>query len=729
MKWCCGIKLTTSLFFLLLLSSTLLWLGHASAAPSAQQKQPEPIPMWVYEGESFEFWRDAQGNYQGLYPRIASMLNERFGYNIQIRPISGEEISQRFNSDSYGLYGGVIRTEERAHSKILSSRLFDNEVVAASINQRIYKPEDLHNTRVLFRRNDATEDRVLQRYPELKFRELRLVDSSDEAFRLLSDDQADFYINDASEMDNTARYYQLSRPFPALRITCVFAFSPQLRAIREDVNQLINDEYRSGKMRQLILENKRQFLLSRVSVNEAERSWLSQNALDVWLPRNENYAPLIWRDREGYHGSAVDMVNDMRDLLHININVHYIDNYYETMLSQNWPVRLVNVVDMHGKSPRTGMIGPVVSWHNIYYNRIGQPFLWDEDQIRHQRIGVIKGSFSQFYLQQRYANDITLVTFATADQLISGIENDRIDYILGDLSTLENTLRGNELFRGVLKVAGITRSEFQIGPWADSAHPLHGLLTQVHRLSSYRTQLERPDEPTHFPELTRNTLKIISALLLITVIFSLCLLVMMWRHVRQNRIVNRNIVQALEKVNSAHDDETGSHIQRVAKYCGLLARALKLPRRTARDIENFASLHDVGKIAVPERILRKAGPLTPDEFDEMKRHTVKGWRIIQGLSLGQVAENMIHFHHEKWDGSGYPEGLRGEQIPLEARILALADVYDALRQKRVYKPSFSHEKAVQIIEEGNGRHFDPQLVALFRQHQDVFARIYDSLAD
>ncbi len=136
-----------------------------------------------------------------------------------------------------------------------------------------------------------------------------------------------------------------------------------------------------------------------------------------------------------------------------------------------------------------------------------------------------------------------------------------------------------------------------------------------------------------------------------------------------------------------------------------------------------------GKIAVPERILRKEGPLTPDEFDEMKLHTIKGWRIIQGLSLGSVAENMIHFHHEKWDGSGYPEGLRGEQIPLEARILALADVYDALRQKRIYKPSFSHEKAVQMIEDGNGRHFDPRLVALFRQQQNVFAQIYDRLAD
>jgi Response regulator containing a CheY-like receiver domain and an HD-GYP domain len=185
----------------------------------------------------------------------------------------------------------------------------------------------------------------------------------------------------------------------------------------------------------------------------------------------------------------------------------------------------------------------------------------------------------------------------------------------------------------------------------------------------------------------------------------------------------------MEKVNRAHDDETGSHIRRVAAYCGLLAREIKLPRKMVHDIERFASLHDVGKIAVPERILRKQGPLDEDEFCEMKRHTLKGWRIIQGLGLGPVAENIIHYHHEKWDGSGYPEGLCGEQIPIEARILALADVYDALRQKRVYKPGYTHEHACSLILAGAGRHFDPELINRFQQLHPKFEAIYDSQAD
>ncbi|WP_437891333.1 HD domain-containing phosphohydrolase [Phytobacter sp. V91] len=722
MKLACQAALNILGLFSFLFAFAAAGFVHAATAENT-------VPVWLYDAQSFEFWRDDKGQYQGLYPELVKKFNKESGYQLRITPIDGETISQQFKSNHHGVYAGVIRTEERARTHVLSTRLFDNEVVAASLNQRVFKPEDFSTSRVLFRANDATLERVKQSYPNLKFRQLSMVSSSEEAFRLLSDNQADFYINDASEMETTTRYYQLSRPFPALRIASVFGFSPDLVGLRDRLNQFISDAWRSGEMQQWLDESHRQYLLSRVTVTDEERAWLQNNRLTPWLPKNENFAPLIWSDQQGHHGSAVNMINDMRELLHINVDVHYVDNYFAELRRQNWPVKLVEVVNARDPSPTEGMIGPTQAWNNVYYNRIEQPFLWDEEQILHQRIGVIQGSFSQFYLQQHYGNDIKLVSYPNVDGLIAGLENDQIDYILGDLSTMETSLRGNELFRGVLKVAGITRPEFRVGPWVDTQHPLHNLLSRLHRLSDYRTQLERSDPAPAFPELTRNTLKIISVLLLITVVFSLCLLVMMWRHMKQNRIVNRNIVQALEKVNRAHDDETGSHIQRVAKYCGFLARALQLPRRTVRNIENFASLYDVGKIAVPERILRKQGPLTPEEFAEMKQHTVKGWRIIQGLALGPIAENMIHFHHEKWDGSGYPEGLRGEQIPLEARILALADVYDALRQKRIYKPSYSHLQASQMIAEGAGRHFDPQLVALFRLHHEKFARIYESLAD
>ncbi|SNY74230.1 Response regulator containing a CheY-like receiver domain and an HD-GYP domain [Enterobacter sp. CC120223-11] len=720
---------------LLTMLLTLLWLTLPThsyslrAAPLAPVQNSAPVPVWLFDADNFEFWRDAKGNYQGYYPELIREINKRYGYHLELRPIGGEEIGQRFTTDSFGLYAGVLRTEERSRTKILSARLFDSEVLAASLSRTALVPEDLNGTRVIFRRDDATRAQVLTRYPNLHFRQLSLVDSSAEAFTLLREHKADFYVNDDSEMDDTLHYYTLSRPFADLRLPSVMGFSPELRYMRDNINGLIAEWQQNGELKALENRSKRNYLVSRIQITPEEAKWMQNNRLTLWLPKNENFAPLLWQDQQGYHGTVMDMISDMRDLLHLNVDVKYTDNYIARQRQEAWSVRMINLIENHDQPQMEGIIGPALSWHNAYYNRIEQPFLWDEEQVRFKRVGVIRGSFSALYLRQRFGNDITLVPATSIEDLVSAIEKHKIDYILGDLSSLEGSLRGNDLFRGVLKVAGLTRSDYRIVSWVDNAHPLHPLLTQIHRISTYRTQMARPPETSLLPNLSKNTLMIISVVLFITVLFSLCLLWLMWRHMKQNRAVNRSIVEAMEKVNRAHDDETGSHVQRVSAYCGLLARSMGLPRKKVQELEHFASLHDVGKIAVPERILRKQGPLTEEEFDEMKLHTLKGWRIIQGLSLGPVAENIIHYHHEKWDGTGYPDGLCGEQIPIEARILALADVYDALRQKRVYKPGYSHEHACSLIFAGSGRHFDPDLIYRFRQLHPKFQAIYDSRTD
>ncbi|MDX6040301.1 HD domain-containing phosphohydrolase [Scandinavium lactucae] len=719
----------------LTMSLTLLWVtllsyaGFLRASPINTVAHPSPVPVWLFDADNFEFWRDGHGQYQGYYPTLIQEINKRYGYHLELKPIGGEEIGRRFNSNSYGLYAGVIKTNARAQSKILSARLFDIEVLAASLDRTAAVPEDLNYTRVIFRKDDATRDQVLQHYPFLHFRQRILVGSSTEAFTMLRNRKADFYINDDSEMDDPQHYYTLSRPFSDLRLPSVMGFSPELRGMRDNINQLIGEWQQSGKLNALENQSKRDYLVSRINITPEETAWMRNNRLTLWLPKNENFAPLLWQDSHGYHGTVMDMISDMRDLLPIQLDVKYTEDYVSHLRQDAWPMRMVNIVKSGDESQAEGIIGPALSWHNAYYNRIDDPFLWDEEQVRYKRVGVIRGSFSALYLHQRFGTDVTLLPAASIEELINAIEQHKIDFILGDLSSLEGSLRGNDLFRGVLKVAGLTRSDYKIVSWVDGQHPLHSLLTQIHRISSYRTQMERHPDASTLPDFSKNTFKIISIVLFISVLFSLCLLWLMWRQMKQSQAVSRSIVEAMEKVNRAHDDETGSHIQRVSAYCGLLARDIGLPRKMVQEIERYASLHDVGKIAVPERILRKQGPLTEEEFNEMKLHTLKGWRIIQGLGLGPVAENIIHYHHEKWDGNGYPEGLRGEQIPIEARILALADVYDALRQKRVYKPGYSHEHACSLIIAGTGRHFDPELINRFRQLHPKFQAIYDSRAD
>ncbi|HFF8547107.1 TPA: HD domain-containing phosphohydrolase [Kluyvera cryocrescens] len=714
---------------LVLLTLFFVCIPRVYAVPPQKVKPAAPVPVWVLDADSFEFWRDSHGEYHGFYAELLHAINSRYGYNLTLRPIDSTTFEQRFHHHDYGLYASVLQTKAHLHNNILSARLFENTIVAASITRQAKSIGDLENTRVIFRRRDHTQQLVKEAFPGLRFQQIIEVDSSKEALQILRSGGADFYINEDREIGSPQYYYTISRPFNSLRITASFGLSPELIYMRSNIDQLINEWQQSGKLQALEEQSQLEYLRHHLTITDDERTWLQENRLTLWLPKNESFAPIIWKDDRGYRGSAISMVNDLRDLLNINVDVLFVDNYMIRMQNENWPVHLADIIDVRNGAQMEGLVGPLSNWYNAYYNKIGQPFIVDEEQVRHQRIGVIRGSFAAYYLRQRFGTDVTLIARASIDELLDAIDNNYIDYILGDLSSLEQALRGSDLFRGALKVAGLTHSSYQIGTWVNVDHPLHALLAQVHLISSYRHQLMTPLPPNTPFSLSKNAWQIISLGLLVLLVFILSMMLMMWRHMNKNRAINRSIVEAMETINHVHDDETGCHIRRVAAYCGLLARNLKLPPKTVRAIETYASLHDIGKIAVPEHILRKKGRLTEDEFKQIQKHTVKGWRIVQGLALGSVAENLIHYHHEKWDGSGYPQGLAGENIPLEARILAIADVYDALRQKRVYKPSFSHEGACEIIISNAGTHFDPQLIKLFSQLHLQFQAVYDSQMD
>lgn len=206
----------------------------------------------------------------------------------------------------------------------------------------------------------------------------------------------------------------------------------------------------------------------------------------------------------------------------------------------------------------------------------------------------------------------------------------------------------------------------------------------------------------------------------------------------------RDILHCLARAAEFRDDDTGNHVIRVGRYARLIAEGLGLGPRYASDIEQAAQLHDVGKIGISDDVLKKPGKLTEEEFRLMQKHANLGKRVLQRLSpqmetalrdhahiganvLGaanspvlDMASRIALTHHEWWDGTGYPLGLQGEDIPLEGRITAVADVFDALSTKRCYKDAFPLEKCFQIMTDEKGRHFDPEILeAFFRKRKEI----------
>jgi putative two-component system response regulator len=184
---------------------------------------------------------------------------------------------------------------------------------------------------------------------------------------------------------------------------------------------------------------------------------------------------------------------------------------------------------------------------------------------------------------------------------------------------------------------------------------------------------------------------------------------------REHEMINR-----LSRAAEFRDPETGAHIQRMSNYSHLIAQQLRLPLEEQELILRASPMHDIGKIAIPDSILLKPGKLDEAEFTLMKTHAEKGWEILRGSTsqLLDVAAVIARSHHEKFDGSGYPQGLKGEDIPLHGRIVSVADVFDALTSERPYKKAWEIERSVDFLQSGAGAHFDPLCVAAFLSRID-----------
>ena len=200
---------------------------------------------------------------------------------------------------------------------------------------------------------------------------------------------------------------------------------------------------------------------------------------------------------------------------------------------------------------------------------------------------------------------------------------------------------------------------------------------------------------------------------------------------REVREREEDIIFRLISATRYRDDETGAHVKRIGLYAAEMANALGWDKQAVNDIRLAGPMHDLGKIGVPDGVLLKPGKLEPEEFETIKKHSEIGAAILRGsnVALLQMAEQIAWCHHEKWDGSGYPRGLSGDDIPESGRIVAVVDVYDALVNDRIYRPAMPEEKALSIMSQTNGSHFDRKLFECFMDLRPTMRNILESVRD
>ncbi len=205
-------------------------------------------------------------------------------------------------------------------------------------------------------------------------------------------------------------------------------------------------------------------------------------------------------------------------------------------------------------------------------------------------------------------------------------------------------------------------------------------------------------------------------------------------NIRLNEVIadnQREIIYRIGELVETRSKESGLHVKRVALYTELFCQLLGMSEEQSELIKRASPLHDIGKVGIPDAILHKPGKLTPEEWEIMKTHAQLGQDMLSGsdLALFQIGATIAGNHHEKWNGSGYPRGLKGDAIPLEGRVVALADVFDALGSDRCYKKAWPLDKVLALIQEEKGQHFDPQLVELMLANLDKFLEIREQHKD
>lgn len=668
----------------------------------------------LLENENSFFFYKEKNQYKGLYPKIFEDINKKKKINLNLKELDTNMILDMEKGKDI-LIMDLIENEERRKKYYFIPTFFYLKANMYFLNNNFIDITNFYKKKVGVIKGTYLDREFLEKYDFL-YSEIIDIETREKGLQMLKNGEVDGFVadNQYGFKDNLNKI-ELNR-IPIMVTT--LAVPKSEKKLYKNLKRYF-EEISPETLKNMISDSRREYYKDKFGDKYTN---LKDKSISVVFPIEKTSYPLYYIENGEEKGLAIEYLKDVRDVLGIQTKKIFYSK------EEDWKTSDIIIASTIESSIRDNKnyTNPYYTLTPVIFNRKEEGFINNLVEARKKRFAVVENSYYMDYLR-KYLKEENFIYAKDMDETIEKVKRKEADYSIGDYKTLINKLY-NTGYDKEIKIAGILDKKYDVSMVVNGEQKeLYEALKDIsasflNENMSKNIYLEKNSYET---DKSKKILIFSMGILLISFI-------LLYKG-RKNLVEKRkyedlmlSLVSSLEAVNQFNDLETGNHIKRLNFYSELLANKFGCSKKFYEEIGRVASLHDVGKIGIDRSILKKPGKLTEEEFKVIKEHPEIGYEIIKKSGVSIMAENIARYHHEKWDGSGYPCGLKGLEIPLEARIVSVVDVYDALRQKRVYKDGFTHEKAIEIIKNESGKSFDPNIVKIFLENEFKFERLFNS---
>lgn len=643
-----------------------------------------------------------EGKYKGVYTDILKKIEGKSEYKLNyIFDEKNPDIALRV----------VDKTEYKDYDFIqmpISYRI----AILVNNNGNIRKVRDLQGLKIGYIENSRGINEIEKKFSNLKFEKVLMKNRVD-ALESLRDGDLDGLI--------LSNWIENNSVETKVRVIENILYNEQIAIKKElkDIYNILDEElkkYQEEELRNIVDKNRIEFYRY-VLKDTPNYKFIKEkyHEIKIGITKDKYLLPLFYGHNGKIKGILPQMLEDMEKILDIPFVITK-DN--------EWDINGI-IIENNNLKDKYTFTKP------YYQNTIGianrklDSFAVNISDLDNEKIILIKDKDFNITLPKMIENPQIIYV----DTLQKGIEkllNHEGNFLIFFSSMIEGTITNNFL-ENQIKVAGILNEEFSISMGIKKENEELGNVIRV-LVESFSLDKTMIDTKANKNILFEKNYKLIAKIAIPTIIFIILLIILIIKSEKNRKKAERisgTLIETFESIHQLDTEEAGDHSKRLALYSEFIAKKYNCNKNFIADIKRLTPFHDIGKIAISKSILNKPGKLTKEEFDKVKTHTEIGLKLIKKLELGLMAENIVRFHHEKWNGKGYPLGLKEEEIPLEGRIVALADTYDNLRQDKVYRKGFNHYESIKIINEEKGKSFDPKIVEIFEENHKVFEEIFE----